>query len=197
MPSKSPKKLRKPYPTFPLGAHPTGYWCKRIRGRLHYFGARWADPNDALDEYLAQAEDLHAGREPRRHRLSLADGCNLFLASCDSRVQAGELADASFQKYRRTAIRICDVFGPNKPIEELRPTDFARLRSELAASFRSPSTIASEVVRTKAVFKWLHESEEIENPVRFGPDFKQPNLPHPSAREEGRAQTRVHAGRDP
>jgi hypothetical protein len=32
----------KPYPQFPLTAHPAGYWCKKIRGKLHYFGP-WED----------------------------------------------------------------------------------------------------------------------------------------------------------
>jgi hypothetical protein len=28
-------KLAKPYPDFPLTAHPAGYWCKRIKGKTH------------------------------------------------------------------------------------------------------------------------------------------------------------------
>jgi hypothetical protein len=53
-------KPSKPYPEFPLTAHPAGYWCKKIRGKLHYFG-QWDDPDGALNLYLAQKEDLHAG----------------------------------------------------------------------------------------------------------------------------------------
>jgi hypothetical protein len=45
-------KPAKPYPAFPLTPHPTGRWCKKIRGKLHYFGS-WDDPDGALDNYLS------------------------------------------------------------------------------------------------------------------------------------------------
>jgi len=42
-----PAKPSKPYPEFPLTAHPAGYWCKKIRGTIYYFD-RWDDPDGAL-----------------------------------------------------------------------------------------------------------------------------------------------------
>jgi hypothetical protein len=57
-------KPRKPHPGFPLTAHSNGQWCKKTRGKVHFFGV-WADPDGALDYYLKVARDLHAGREPQ------------------------------------------------------------------------------------------------------------------------------------
>jgi hypothetical protein len=40
-PSATPDKAAKPskpYPEYSLTAHPAGYWCKKIRGQIHYFG---------------------------------------------------------------------------------------------------------------------------------------------------------------
>ncbi len=54
----------KPYPEFPLTPHRAGYWCKKIRGTLHYFGPRWnpIDPAAAVSSEAALAGYEHQPR---------------------------------------------------------------------------------------------------------------------------------------
>src|SRR5207244_7623487 len=86
-----PDKPAKPYPEFPLTAHPAGYWCKKIRGKIHYFGP-WSDPDGALKSYLDQKDDLHAGRKPRPdpEAVTVKELANAFLAHKQALVDAGE-----------------------------------------------------------------------------------------------------------
>jgi hypothetical protein len=58
-------KPDKPWPTFPLYAHKSGRWAKKIRGTTHYFGP-WRDPDGCLRRYLEDKDDLEAGRRPSR-----------------------------------------------------------------------------------------------------------------------------------
>lgn len=61
-----PEKSGKPHPDFPLCRHSRGYWCKKVKGKLHYFGKVAEDPNGqkALERWLAEKDNLLAGRKP-------------------------------------------------------------------------------------------------------------------------------------
>src|SRR5215469_13285003 len=89
-PSGKPAKPSKPYPEFPLTPHPAGYWCKKIRGKLHYFGP-WDDPDGAQRKYLEQKDALHAGRKPGPdpEALTVKDVANAFLNAKKALLEAG------------------------------------------------------------------------------------------------------------
>src|SRR6516225_5026750 len=95
-------KPAKPYLGFPLTAHPAGYWCKKIKGKLYYFGP-WSDPEGSLAKYLEQRDDLHAGRTPRPdpQELTVKDVANAFLNAKKQAVAAGELSPRTWADYHR------------------------------------------------------------------------------------------------
>jgi integrase len=176
----SPKSNRaslpkKPYPGFPLGWHASGYWVKKIRGKLHYFGPRRGTAEQALAEYTRVRDDLHAGRVPQPDvsGLTLKDACNRFLADRETRLRAGDLTQRSWNDYHKTCSRLLKHFGPGRLAGDLKPHDFAGLRESMSGRWGAV-TISGEVTRVRVLFKWLFESALIETPIRYGPAFKRP-----------------------
>jgi integrase len=169
---------RKPDPPcegFPLFAHATGYWAKKIRGKLHYFGP-WADWQAALDNYNAKKEDLHAGKTPRQgtDETTVKDVVNLFLASKDGRVRSGELSPRTYAYYETVCKLLTKHLGRLRLVSDLRPEDFAALRRKMTARWGLHG-VATAIQYTRSVFKHAFEADAIDRPVKFGPDFARPD----------------------
>jgi integrase len=175
MPTIASAKPKKPYAEFPLFAHATGRWAKKIRGKLHYFGP-WSDSDAALKKYLDQRDDLQAGRTPRisGEGLTIRDLANRFLTSKQHLVSTGEIAQRTFNDYHVTCERLISELGRNRLVTDLASDDFERLRRVLSNS-RGPVALGNEIQRVRTVFKFALDSALIPAPVRFGPSFRKPN----------------------
>src|SRR6516165_3481836 len=128
-PIDKPAKPSKPSPDFPLFPHAAGVWAKKIRGKLHYFGP-WNDPDAALDKYLKQKDDLHAGRKPRveSEGVTLKELADRFLNAKQSLVDAGELSPRTWAEYKAAADLLVSGFGKQRLVSDLRSEDFGTLR---------------------------------------------------------------------
>ncbi|HEY1190542.1 MAG TPA: hypothetical protein VGE74_23110 [Gemmata sp.] len=186
--SNSSDRPKKPYAEFPLTPHASGAWQKKILGKIHYFG-KWARRvggklvriegdgwKEALEEYKAVADDLHAGRTPRAGRdgLQVKDLCNAFLTSKVRKVEAGEMSTPMFAHYRRTTDQLVKQFGGSRLVEALVPEDFAALRATMAKRW-GPVAVANAVGRVKSVFKYGFDAGLMDKPARFGPEFVKPD----------------------
>lgn len=169
-----PAKPDKPYPEFPLFAHAVGQWAKKIRGKLHYFGV-WGDPNAALDKYMAQKDDLHAGRTPRalNDALTIRDLLHQFMTSKKLQMDAGELSPHSWSDYYHTCEWVKGVFGLTRLVTDLAADDFQRLKATLVKTC-GPVSIGNDVQRVRVLFNWAYHQGLIDQPVRYGPAFKRP-----------------------
>jgi integrase len=165
----------KPYPDYPLRAHALGYWCKKIRGKLYYFG-KWDDPDGALQRYLEQKDDLHAGRTPRsaREALVVKEAINAFLNAKQRKVESGELSERSWQEYKVHCDSVVAAFGKRRRVADLGPDDFGRLRQQLAARF-GPVRLGNVIQTIRSAFKFAYEADLLDRPVRYGPDFQKPS----------------------
>jgi integrase len=167
-------KPTKPRPDFPLTPHPAGYWCKRIKGKLHYFGP-WADPDGALAKYLEQKDALHAGKAPRPdpRDLTVKDVANAFLNAKQRSVEAGELSPRTWADYRNIMDMLVAGLGKHKPVSTLDPPDFAALKAKLAKK-NGLRRMLGIITVIRGAFKFVYETGDLDRPMRFGPEFKGP-----------------------
>jgi hypothetical protein len=168
--SARPEKPDKHFPLFP---HATRRWAKKIWGKMHYFGP-WEDPQGALDRYLAQKDDLHAGRVPQStgDGLTVGDLVNRYLTKKKRRMETGELKPESFAENYAACERVVGAFGRNRLVADLRPEDFERLEYRFPKKW-GPHKRGKVVQLIRSAFNYAWNQNLIDKPVKFG-DFKKP-----------------------
>jgi integrase len=174
-------KPKKPYPEFPLFAHASKQWAKKIRGRMWYFGV-WDEPDSALKKFTDEIHEIQAGRDPRRLKaahvssedLTVYDMCNLFLERQQGRVKAGDVSNRHFGDCFKSCKLVTDHFGTFQSVGSLRVADFQSFRATFPVTW-GPTKITNEIKRIRAAFKWAFDSEMIPALPNFGPDFKPPS----------------------
>ena len=171
------KKPRKPYPTFPLTAHPNGQWCKKIRGKVHFFGV-WADPEAALTNYNRQAGDLHEGREPRPAAVgdvpSVKDLANAYLATQRDKCGRGLITPRWFDDCMTILKAFTGAVGKSRRWDDLRPPDFARYRLHLYDKY-GVCAIERHITVIRSMFKHAYDADLIDQPMKFGQQFNRPS----------------------
>jgi integrase len=150
-------------------------WCKKIRGRLYYFGP-WDDPDGALNKYLADKDALHAGKKPRPdpEGVTVRDVCNSFLNHKQTLVDSGELSPRTWREYKDAADLLIDWLGKRCVVADLGPDDFAALRVKMTERW-GPVRVGNAIQRVRSVFKHAFDGGLITTPLRFGPGFKRPS----------------------
>jgi len=187
----------KPYPEYPLYTHPLGYWSKKIDGQIKHFG-RWGRVvkgkltrmpyeegwQQALALYKAQVDNLQAGgggdatvvrtEEEAKGKLTVKDMCNAFLTAKLRQLESGEITPRTFTDYRSATDRLIAAFGKRRRVDDLRATDFEKLRADIAKG-NGPVRLGNLIQQIKTAFKYAYDSGMIDHPVKFGPHFRKPD----------------------
>lgn len=198
--AQSANRPTKPYKDFPLFAHANGQWCKKMKGKQWYFG-RWDEPDVALNLYLAQRDEIQAGRDPRKvqmldtsaESITVADMFNRYLDWLNNRCEAGEVSRRHFTDCQRSAKVVVDHFGGRVRVGSLRAADFTRLKEGFPETW-GPTKLGTEIQRMKTVFKWAAENEDISGIPNYGPAFKKP--PKSVVRRQKSERTQKHGTLD-
>jgi integrase len=179
--NRKPEKPKKPHQDYPLTSHPNGQWCKKVRGKVHFFGV-WADPQAALDLWLFQRDDLLAGRLPRQPHDSRSGQeknrlhylLNRFYTAKKAQLDAGKLSPYTFQAY----IAICDelksAIDRERSLDDIGPQDFEILRNAWEKRW-GDERLAAEINRARTVFNFGWKNGILDRPMQFGDGFTRPS----------------------
>ena len=164
---------------FPLGQHKArGYWIKKVRGKIHYFGKIADDPDGkaALERWLREKDYLLNGLTPPDDPsgLTVRELANRFLTAKTALIRSGELTRPTFYTYHAACGRLVDALGERRLVADLTPTDFGNLR-EKRAEGRGPAALGHEIAIIRMVLKFAWDSGFLERPVRFGQSFDKPS----------------------
>lgn len=167
----------RPYPTFPLTAHKTGQWKKRVNGRDCYFG-RWYDPEtgrrwgtlDQVDPdgrmYKAALAEYDTFRRrqlddqlmaARSSEVALDVVANAFLNAEHDRLDAGDIMPRTYEGHREALRQMVAAVGGSTLIRELdEESDLAKLKAYLAdmRSRFAAWTYNRHVRSIRAMFRW-------------------------------------------
>ncbi len=100
--------------------------------------------------------------------------CNHFLTTKRCKIDAGELQPRSFEDYFQACELLIQHFGKDRPVDDLRPDDFARLRSSMAKRW-GPVRLKNTITRVRMVFKFALDERLIKQPVVYGQSFATPS----------------------
>ena len=166
--AKSKYKRKTRSDKFPLTLHKTGQFCKKIKGKLYYFGT---DKQKALQRYLEQAAYLHAGKapthRPSQDRLSIKILCNLYLDHQESRAEIGEIQPRHVSDQILLLKDFVRFVGPNRPVSDISTIELQNYRKRLIKTRKSPNTINNRIAAVKAMYNWALDNEVIVNAPRL------------------------------
>lgn len=171
---KARSKPKKPTKAYPLTPHPNGQWCKKVKGKVYFFGV-WEDPDAALDAWLEDKDHLNAGKDrpSKSNGATVAEVTDAYYESQVAKVESGELGRNTLDYNKRTCKRITDTLGLDTPVESLAPSDFSKFRSRLGKTL-SARSLGIELQRIRSVFNYGLEEGLIERLPKYGTAFKKP-----------------------
>lgn len=181
---------KREHPEYPLSPHAAGQWCKKVRGRLHYFGPL-EQHELAVKLWLHQRDWLLAGEEPPGPDDGWTVGklAAAWKADVEARRDAGEIVET----HARDLLFAGRFIGEHLPrlrlVDKLTPTSFSSLREAVAATGRALRSQHNLISHIRAVFHWgaaMHHHQAVD----FGPRFKPPGIDAIEREREARGTTR-------
>lgn len=165
--TKSPYQRKTRSDKFPLTLHETGQFCKKIKGKIYYFGT---DKKTAFNRYLEQAAYLHTGKQPKSRsasgELSIKTLCNLYVDHQDARAAIGEIKLRHIPDQISLLKGFVMFVGSHRLVSDISTVGLQNYRKKLIKEGKSPNTINNRLAAVKAMYNWALDNEIIDHSPR-------------------------------
>ena len=149
---------------FPLTLHPTGQYCKKINGRIHYFGT---NKKQALERYLEQATYLHGGQDlvqtASNGNMTLKQLWDFYLRYQHSKVLADELTPRHHNDQTNSLSKLMSFLGQGRKIKSISTLDLQNYKRKLQSAYGSAHRLNLHISAMKAMFHWARKNDILEN----------------------------------
>jgi len=149
---------------FPLTFHPTGQYCKKIKGKMYYFGS---DKKEALQKYLDQATYLHGCQDnlqkPTGDNMTLKQLCDMYLNYQYSKLQANDLTASHHNEQIDSLNKLMVFLGQNIDINNISTLDLQNYKRRIQKSYVSVCRLNLHISITKALFHWAKKNDVLAN----------------------------------
>jgi integrase len=151
---------------FPLTLHATGQYCKKIQGKIHYFGS---DKREALQKYLDQSTYLHGHQDdmqqprPTEDQMTLRQLCDMYLKYQYSKLQASDLTARHHNDQIDSLNRLMAFLGHDRKIRSISTLDLQNYKRTLQNSYGSVYRLNLHISLMKALFHWAKKYEILKN----------------------------------
>jgi len=149
---------------FPLTLHPTGQYCKKVKGKIYYFGS---DKKEALQKYLDQAAYLHGYQtileKPTSDNMTLKQLCDMYLKYQYSKLQANDLTASHHNEQIGSLNKLMAFLGQNIDINKISTLDLQNYKRKIQKSHVSVCRLNLHISIMKALFHWARKNDVLAN----------------------------------
>ncbi|MHC4761119.1 MAG: tyrosine-type recombinase/integrase [Planctomycetota bacterium] len=146
---------------FPLTRHPTGQYCKKIHGKMYYFGS---DKQEALQRYIDQAAYLHGSnhnsQRPVDNSMTLKQLCDMFLQYQFSRLKANAITAQHYNDQISSLNKLMAFLGQSRRIKDISTLDLQNYKRKLQKQYNgSCHRLNLYISNLKTLFHWAKKND--------------------------------------
>ncbi|MHC4187757.1 MAG: tyrosine-type recombinase/integrase, partial [Planctomycetota bacterium] len=160
--SKTKRKTRSD--RFPLTLHSTGQYCKKIKGKMHYFGK---DRRQALERYLEQAAFLHNGKakmlSTTNGNMTLKSLCKIYLQHQQAKAASAEITVRHYADQSSCLRKFMSFIGQHRRINEISTLDLQNYRRKLKRAYNSAHRTNLSISIMKTMFHWARKNDVLDH----------------------------------